>query len=101
MTERRAVVETFDVDGDGAYAWYFVMAHWPNPETSPQLRLGPGPMQLVLETTAENLYALRCTLKAAIELHGAVAESARGLLNRLEASLPKEPPGPMGAGRAG
>jgi hypothetical protein len=31
-------VQVFEVSGDAALAWYFVMAHWPDAETAPELR---------------------------------------------------------------
>jgi hypothetical protein len=92
MTARRASVEAFEVSGDGAMAWYFVMAHWPNAETAPQLQCGPGPMQILVEATHENLFVLRCLLTGATKNFGTLAQSSRLLLLELAPKLPDEPP---------
>jgi hypothetical protein len=85
-------VEVFEVSGDAAMAWYYVMAHWPNPETAPELRFGPGPLHLVFDARPEALYALRCTLKNARGFGGHLAESASGVLMALHKQLPEAPP---------
>src|SRR6478735_8848369 len=88
----RRHVGIFDVAGETAYAWYFVMAHWPDPDTAPQLRSDVGPPQLVFEPRSDVFHKLRCTLRLAIAAGGSIAESASLLLRQIENVLPEEKP---------
>jgi len=82
----------FDVAGETAYAWYFVMAHWPDPATAPQLRSDVGPPQLIFDPTPGVFQKLRHTLSLALAAGGSVAESASVLLRQIKHVLPEEKP---------
>jgi hypothetical protein len=85
-------VGIFDVAGETAYAWYFVMAHWPDADTAPQLRSDVGPPQLIFDPTPEVFQKLRRTLGLALAAGGSVAESASLLLRQIKHVLPEEKP---------
>ena len=79
---------TFEVCGDVALAWYFVMAHWPDQRTTPELEFGPGPMRLIFDPSPEVLYTLRRTLEQAAGWPGTLGDSASVLLDSIGSKLP-------------
>jgi hypothetical protein len=97
----RRHVGIFDVAGETAYAWYFVMAHWPDPATVPQLRSDVGPPQLIFDPTPEVFDKLRRTLNLALAAGGSVAESASLLLRQIKHVLPQDEAPPKDSSMAG
>jgi hypothetical protein len=82
----------FAVSGEAALAWSYVMCHWPDRATTPELRDGPGPMQIVFGSDPKILYILRRTLMLARTCSGSLGQSAETLLGQLNDVLPCELP---------
>ena len=96
-----ARVREFEIGGDVAYAWYFVVAHWPVVATSPQLRTESGPIRLAFNDRPEVLYTLRRTLMGAAVCGGSLGESASKLIGQLGSLLPEEAPPQKHSSEAG
>ena len=73
----------FDIAGDTALAWYYVMAHWPKWPTCPKLQLNEGPMRVSLQPAASVIDDLRAVLMQAAEAGGDMGHSAKALLASL------------------
>jgi hypothetical protein len=73
--------ESFEVRTDTAYAWYFVLAHWPNRTPRPLLNFDQPTIQIALDD--QQIEELSMLLKGALELQSRVAESSDALLAEL------------------
>ena len=85
-------VRAFEVRADEVVAWYFVMAHWPDPETVPLLQTDSGSIRFVFAETAPVLYMLRKVIQLGLGAPGSLRESAGVLMARLDSELPDEMP---------
>jgi hypothetical protein len=92
MVQRRGLVRAFEVSGEGAMAWYFVMAHWPNQESAPQLSFQAGPIRILIEMTAENLFGLRLLLTRQATNSDSLGKSCKALLIETGHLLPEDSP---------
>lgn len=84
MSASEAPVIAFDVKGDPAMAWYFVMAHWPDPATQPSIRIDLGrTIQILVPVTPKSIRDLRATIDQSTRLPE-MAQSAKALLADLD-----------------
>jgi hypothetical protein len=74
----------FEVSGETALAWYFVMAHWPAPDSQPVVDFSSGAMSLLLRDRKEVFADLRTTLARALPAGGRLHESAVILQDELD-----------------
>jgi hypothetical protein len=100
MSARRVDVASFDVKGETALAWYFVMAHWPSRATQPTLQIESSPMKVLLDETPEAFHDLHETLAYAGTRSGLTAKSAKALAQELEKRSQKRP-SPLAAVKLG
>src|SRR5687768_17690056 len=84
----------FDLAGDFALAGYFLMAHWPNPDTAPELDVADGRMVLHVDVAGSGLADLRSTLTKLANLGGAISESAAAWFQELEAKTSRDQQAP-------
>ena len=87
MTARGEPCAVFEVRGDTAMAWYFVMANWSDGKTQPTIKLDGEPMKILCDQTAEALAELIEVLKRAAIFDGHVGSSARALLGEIRQRL--------------
>jgi hypothetical protein len=94
MSGSEAPVIAFDVKGDPAMAWYFVMAHWPDRSTQPAIRIDLGTtIQILVPATPECLGILRTTIDRSRDLPE-MRHSADALVAELKRRvLPEFDPG--------
>lgn len=85
-------ISWFDLSGETALAWYFVMAHWPDEATTPILRFDEGPMRIGVFTTDAAIRILNVTLERSMRLGGNMAKSAVAVLQASSALLTPSSP---------
>src|SRR5436189_1079587 len=84
MTAQGEPCAVFEVRGDTAIAWYFVMANWSNAKTQPRIKLDGDPMKILFDATAEAFADLIAVLHRAAARDGQVRNSARALLSEIQ-----------------
>jgi hypothetical protein len=75
----------FELTSDLALAAAFLMTHWPNPDTTPELEPSSGSLGFVVDTRGSCLDELRDTLRSARGCKGALGASDGSLLVSAEA----------------
>jgi hypothetical protein len=73
-----------ELTGELALGGYFLMAHWPDPETAPELESANGPLTLVFDTMGRCLDDLRQTLVSVHESNDVLAASVRAWWKELD-----------------
>jgi hypothetical protein len=84
MTARGEPCAVFEILGDTAMAWYFVMANWSDWKTQPRITLDGNPMKILLDETADAFAELVAVLNRAATVGGQVGKSAVVLLAEIE-----------------
>jgi hypothetical protein len=75
----------FELTGELALAGVFLMTHWPNPDTTPELEASAGSLGFVVDTRGSGLDELRHTLRLVSRCKGALGASDGSLLVSAEA----------------
>jgi hypothetical protein len=75
----------FQLTGELALAGFFLMTHWPNPETTPELEPSDGPLRLSVDMRGSGLDDLKSTLDMVAGCDGALGGSDGSLLKSVEA----------------
>ena len=75
----------FDLTRELALAAVFLMRHWPNPETIPQLEASVGSLGFVVDTRGSCLDDLKSTLHTVAGCDGALGARDGSLLESAEA----------------
>jgi hypothetical protein len=86
----------FEITGELALAGFFLMSHWSNPDTYPQLETSDGPLKLVVDTRGNALTELRKTLRMVGASDPSLVASANAWLREVEKRCPAN-----GDGRTG
>ena len=93
-----------ELAGDLALGGYFLMAHWPDAETAPELESAEGPLTLVFDTHGRSLSDLGKTILSVHPRNDALAESARAWREELRRrgiiADPSEGAAPTGPSKA-
>jgi hypothetical protein len=76
---------SFELTSDLALAGVFLMTHWPNPDTTPQLEPSAGSLGFVVDTRGTCLDELRQTLRSVGRCTAALGASDGSLLVSAEA----------------
>lgn len=75
----------FELRGELALAGFFLMAHWPNPETAPVIEPSAGMLRLVVDLRGGCFEDLKRTLIEAAGSEGSLGGDDRMLLESVEA----------------
>jgi hypothetical protein len=75
----------FELTGELALGGFFLMRHWPNPATAPQLDPSGSPLGFLVDTRGSCLDELRQTLRGVGRCKGALGASDGSLLVSAEA----------------
>ena len=78
------VTAVFEVQGETAMAWYFVMAHWSLREIQPRIRLDGRPMRILVAENPKAFAEIDTVLTRAVLIGGEVARSASVLLAEIQ-----------------
>ena len=76
---------SFELTRELALGGFFLMTHWPNPDTLPQLEPSAGSLGFVVDTRGRCLDELKQTLQSVARCHGALGASDGSLLESAEA----------------
>ena len=75
----------FELTGELALAGFFLMSHWPNPDTIPQLQPSVASLGFVVDTRGSCLNELKQTLQSIARCHCSLGASDGSLLESAEA----------------
>jgi hypothetical protein len=74
-----------EIRGDLAVAAYYLIAHWPDPRTVPELHTSGGPLAISFDGTPKIISDLKGLLLRVVREHGGLlSSSARAFLRLVE-----------------